>query len=52
MKNLNSLFLTLAFALALVPASLAQSETQLLCNNCPDAGQPDTSTWIVMSIAG
>ncbi len=49
MKNL---FLTIVFALAVVPATLAQSSTQLLCNNCADAGQQDTSTWIVMTIAG
>ncbi len=50
MKNL---FLTLVFALVLFPATLASSQTQMLCNNCPDTtGQADTSTWIVMSLVG
>ncbi len=49
MKNL---LLTFVFALVLVPASLTQSQTQLLCSNCADNGQTDTSTWIVMAIAG
>lgn len=49
MKNF---FLTLVFALVLVPATMAQSQTQLLCSNCADAGQTDTTNWIVMAIAG
>ena len=49
MKNL---FLTLVFALALVPACMANSQTQILCDNCPQSGQADASTWIVMGLAG
>ena len=49
MKNL---LLTAVFALALIPATLAQSQTQMLCNNCGASGATDTSAWIVMAIAG
>lgn len=48
MKNL---LLTLVFAMVLVPAAFAKSQTQLLCDNCTSA-QGETATWIVMAIAG
>ncbi len=51
-NTMKNLLLTFVFALVLVPASLAQSQTQLLCNNCTDGGQTDTTNWIVMAIAG
>ena len=49
MKNL---FLTLLFALVLFPATMAKSQTQMLCDNCPNTGSADGSTWIVMSLVG
>ncbi len=50
--SMKNLFLTLVFALALVPACMAKSETQLLCDNCPQSGQADTSSLIVMALVG
>ena len=49
MKNL---FLSIMFAVLVFPAALAQSQTQMLCDNCGASGSTDTSTWIVIAIAG
>ncbi len=50
MKNLKNLFLTIVFALAVLPATASQA--QMLCDNCPDGGQSNNNAWIVMTIAG
>ncbi len=49
-NTMKNLFLTIVFALAVLPAAVSQA--QMLCDNCPDAGQSTTNTWIVMTIAG
>jgi hypothetical protein len=49
-KTMKNFFLTIIFALAVLPA--AASQAQMLCDNCPDAGPSNADTWIVMTIAG